>query len=68
MPMTDTRSETELVQELHALLRDVAMSDGFRTAKRPREEPAVEEPVSSVAAGPMDRDRDRDRDRAGEGR
>ena len=35
---------------LHALLRDVAMSDGFRTATRPRKAPKVEELASGVAA------------------
>lgn len=35
---------------LHALLREVAMSDGFRTATRPRQEPSAEEPAPRVAA------------------
>jgi len=35
---------------LHALLRDVVMSDGFRTATRPRVEPEVEKLASLGAA------------------
>jgi hypothetical protein len=35
---------------LHALLRDVAMSDGFRTATRPRKDLEVQELASGVAA------------------
>ena len=43
-------------QRLHALLRDVAMSDGFRTATRPRRDPAVEEPAPRVAALPAEKE------------